>query len=106
MDWGLLQGAGTRGIALEQSHCPLIPDLRIGVVAPDLDLNYLPLANDDRHADREVEWEPRLHRRRMLLWLDAVENILVQFSREVASESMQLSLRLLDSEAKAAIFTQ
>ena len=102
----LLQGAGSGSTTLEKRHCPLIPNLRIGIVAPDLNLNNLALTYYDRYTDGEVEREPRLHRWCMLLRLNAVENILVQLSGKVPSESMQLSLRLLYGETQTAVFAK
>jgi len=106
VDRGLLQNAGIRSTTLAKSHSPLVPNLSVRVVAPNLDLNDLALANNQRNTDWEVEREPRLHGWRMLFRLDAVENVLIELCSKVTSEAMQLRLSLLDSEGHAAILAQ
>ena len=106
VDRSLLQGAGVWGPTLQQGHGPLVPDLGIGVVAPYLDLDNLALADDEWDTDGEVEREPGLHGGSMLFWLDAVEDILVELSREITSKAVQLSLVLLHGEGHAPILTE
>ena len=103
MDRSLRDDLGTWHAVFTESDGPLVPDLRVGVVAPDLHLDLLTLAHDDRHPNREVEWEPRLHAWGVLARVDTVEDILVELGCEVASESMNLSLRLLHREIEAAV---
>ena len=103
MDRSLRDDLGTWHAAFTQCDGPLVPDLRVGVVAPDLHLDLLTLAHDDWHPNREVEGEPRLHAWRVLAWIDTVEDILVELGGEVTSESVNLSLRLLHREIEAAV---
>lgn len=98
MDGRLLDDTGIRSTAFPQSEGPLVPDLCVRVVTPDLHLNDLTLADDKRSPNGEVEREPRLHAWGMLRRVNTVEDILVQLCGEVSGKAMDLSLSLQDRE--------
>ena len=103
MDWCLLKDPGAWVRTFLHGYGPLVPDFRVRVVAPNLHLYHLASVSDNRHSDREVQREPTLHAWSVLTRVNAVEDILVQLGREVASETMDLGLRLQYSERKIAV---
>lgn len=48
--------------------------------------------------DREVQWEPTVHSRRMCLRIDGVEDVLVKFGSEIAGETVDFGLGCLHRE--------
>ena len=103
MDGCLRDDSSTWLVAFSESKSPLVPHLRVGIVPPDLDLDLLALAHGNRDFDWEIQREPGLHAWSVLACVDTVEDILVQLSSEVACESVDLALRLLDGEGEAAV---
>ena len=65
----------------------------------------LVLVHNHRRANREVQWEPRLHSWCMFRGVDTVKHVLIELSREVASKSMDFRLVLLHSEGETTILT-
>ena len=91
MDGSLIYG-------VVEGHGPLIPNLRVRVVAPDRDVNLLALVTDEGYLNWEIHWEPTVHTRSVLRRIGAVKDVLVEFCSEITTETMYLSLFLLNSE--------
>ena len=89
--------------AFEHTHSPLVPDLRVRVVTPNLDANLLALVHAQRRLDREVHREPTVHAGGVLGRIDTVEDILVELCCEVASKAVKLSLAILDDKSFAVV---
>ena len=106
MDWRLLNNSGPWSSTFFQSQRPFVPNLRVGVVAPDLNLDNLALSNNHWRPDREVKWEPTLHTWGMLARVNAIEDILVELCCKVASKAMYFGLGFLHSEIDTAIFPE
>ena len=54
------------------THCPLVPNLGLGVVAPDANADLLAFEDDKRFFNREVHWEPTMHAWGVSSWVCAI----------------------------------
>lgn len=89
--------------ALDQAHGPLVPDLGLGVVAPNADFYSLALSGHEGSSNREVEREPRVHAGGVSFRLNTVVYLLVKLSGEVSGEPVDLLLSLLTRERDAGV---
>lgn len=88
------------------THRPFVPYFRLGVVSPDADAYFLTLEDDERLFHWEIQGEPTVHAWGVHWWIGAVENVLVEFSCEVPTKSMNLTLFFLNCKNNPIIFLQ
>lgn len=76
------------------------------MISPDLNLYFLTHVSNEWVFYWEEKREPRVHARRMSGRIDRVVNLLVKFCSEVASETMNLTLRFLHLESVGRVLLQ